>query len=290
MSESESHSGSAPNSAPLPSISVSSNPSAEKSRTPQEAESMANQKASTVAVNNDSSVAPPASKDTTSGPKKKVLRRKIKGPNPLKKKIWLAGHASVIAFGILYCVLLFLRINKWYIRFICYRLSNVGSVFALGAAISHKYGLRYLPPTPTLFAQQDFQYLIIAAVNIISFRSMFKLLPFVLISLLHIGDEFKVTAITGQSTFLASLIAYDELFLIIYLVLRTLLFRSSLGFQLVVYLCFYWLRILYNNDTAKLFSTLMENMDINVSTIKNEKIQKFWAKAKKHIDDRAHKN
>lgn len=285
---SESQSGPEPTSAPLPSVPISSKPTAENSRAPQSADDTSNQEATGVAVENGTSSE--ASSPESSGPKKKVLRRKIKGPNPLKKKIWLAGHASVLAFGLLYCLLLFLRINKWYIRFICYRFSLIGTVVALGAAISHKYGLRYLPPTPTLFAQQDFQYLLIALVDIFTFRSMFKLLPFVLISLLHLGDEFKVTAITSQGAFLASLIAYDELFLIVYLVLRTLFFRGSLGFQLAIYLTFYWLRILYNKDTAKMFSTLMEKLDIKVSTVKNEKVQKLWAKAKKHIDEKAHDN
>lgn len=214
------------------------------------------------------------------GQKKTKLVRKQKGENPLKYKLWLGGHVACIVFGsISFVFQLFWLPNKYYINSISYRLSLIGSIMALGSTVSHRFGL-YLPPSSTLVAQQNFQFVILGLCWIFTFKSIFKIIPYFLISLLQLASHKKISAITKQSDFLASIIAFDELFLVGYLLIRTLFFRGTSGFQLVLFLLFYWLRILYNKDTKNLFVAIINRLDGKMKSVKNEKVAHYWEKTK----------
>lgn len=221
-------------------------------------------------------------------PRKKKLVRKQKGPNPIKYKLWLAGHLSCIVFGcITFVFQIFWLPNKFYINSIAYRLSLLGSIVALLATVSHKYGLRYLPPSSTLIAQQNFQFVVLGAVWLFTFKSVFKIIPFFLTAVLQIANHKNISAVVKQADFLASFIAYDELVLIVYLLLRTLCFRGTSGFQLVLFLLFYWLRILYNPETTNLFKTIINRLDGKVQNVKNEKVVHYWDKIKMTIEQKS---
>ena len=82
-----------------------------------------------------------------------------------------------------------------------------------------------------------------------------------------------------------SLRAYDELLLVVYLLLRTLFFRNTSGYQLTIFLVFYWLRILYNKETTNLFQTIIERLDGKVCNVKNPKVQHYWYKIKTFVNE-----
>ncbi|CUM45221.1 uncharacterized protein AC631_05154 [Debaryomyces fabryi] len=235
----------------------------------------------------DASKATPIT-NTTVAPehKKKKLVRKQAGSNQLKYKAWQFGHIFTIVFGVItFTFQIFLLPNKWYINSICYRLSLLGSMVALTATFSHKFGIKFLPPFPTLIAQQNFQYLILAIIWCFTFKSIFKIIPYFLISTLQLSAHKNIEAVTKHLAQLASFIAYDELFLIVYLLLRTLLFRNTSGYQLTAFLFFYWLRILYNKETGNLFRSVVTRLDGKVTTsTKNEKVLHYWSKIKKFLD------
>ncbi|ABN67884.1 predicted protein [Scheffersomyces stipitis CBS 6054] len=222
--------------------------------------------------------------------KRKKLVKKVAQPNKLKFLIWQAGHASTLVFGTISLLFQVLWLpNKYYINSISYRLALAGSIAALTATFSHKFGLHYLPSTSTLISYQNFQYLILAVVWLFTFKSIFKIIPFFLISLLHLAKQKNIEPVLKESGLLASIIAYDELVLIVYLLLRTLLFRRSAGFQLTLFLLFYWLRILYNKETQNLFSAVIERLDGKLSQVKNPKVQHYWQKTKAFLEQkRAH--
>lgn len=218
---------------------------------------------------------------------KRKLIRKQSGPNPLKHKLWLAGHAVSVGFGLVCVLFLVLRLqNRYYLHSIAYRLLFLGLVVALGATMSHKFGLRFLPPLTALVAHQNFQYLILAVIWLFTFKSVFKLIPYLLISLLQLSAHKQLAAVLKLAPFLASIIAFDELFLIAYLALRTLLFRSTAGYQLTAFLVFYWLRILYNKETTNLFGALVQRLDGKVSGVKNEQVQHYWTKTKMFVREK----
>ncbi|CCE82695.1 Piso0_002433 [Millerozyma farinosa CBS 7064] len=219
--------------------------------------------------------------------RKRRLMAKAGGVNPLKYKAWVAGHIMCIVFGFISVIFQLLRLpNKYYINSISYRLSLFGAVMALGATISRKYGFAYLPPFSTLVAQQNFQFSVLACIWVFTFKSIFKLLPYLIISTLQLASEKKIQPVLKQSSELASLIAFDELFLIFYLLIRTIFFRNTSGFQFIIFSVFYWLRIMFNDETRTLFRTIIARLDGKVSGVKNEKVQHMWKKTKMFIAEK----
>ena len=205
-----------------------------------------------------------------------------------KKKLWLAGHFAVIVFGgISISFQVFWIPNRYYINSISYRLALLGAISALFATSSHKFGIHNLPPTSTLLAQQNFQYFILAVLWIFTYKSTFKLLPYLLISLLQLATSENLKFVLAEQDLLAAIIAYDELILIVVLLLRTLFFRSSSGYQLVLYLSFYWLRILFNKETKNLFKAVLQRLDGKVSKVKNPKVQYGWSKVMQIVEDKS---
>ncbi|KAM9917842.1 hypothetical protein OXX59_009069 [Metschnikowia pulcherrima] len=219
--------------------------------------------------------------------RKRRLVKKHAGPSNLKYTVWLTGHVLSVVFGLVTFTwqILWLK-NVYYINSISYRLSLIGSVLALGSTMSKKYGLNYLPPFSTLLAQQNFQYLVLALIWCFTFKSIFKVIPTFIISVLQLSLNKKIDVVLKQSEFLASIIAFDELFLILYLLLRTLLFRYTSGYQLVIVSVFMWLRVLFDKDTANLIGYVVEKADGRMSGVKNEKVQKAWRKVKHFLSEK----
>lgn len=219
--------------------------------------------------------------------RKKKLVKKGANSSALKHKLWLAGHVLCLSCGVLSCLWLLLRLpNRFYIGSIIYRLGLIGGAMSFSSTFAHKFGLELTPPITSLIAHENFQYMILSIVWMVTFKSVFKLIPFVLISTLHLALFKDIKPVLEHSTILSSIIAYDELILIVYLLLRTLFFRNASGFQLVIFLQFYWLRILYNKETMNMFAFLIENLDGTVSKSKNEKVLHAWEKVKKFLDEK----
>lgn len=242
-------------------------------------------------ANQEKTDAAPTITNSTVSPedKKKALRRKQTGPNPLKYQAWIVGHLTCLVFGSISFLFQILWLpNVYYINSICYRLSFIGAIMAMMATFSHRFGLHHLPDAPTLIAQQNFQYLVLAFVWIFTFKSIFKIIPYFLISLLQVSKHKEISAILKKSDDLAFVIAYDELVLILYLFVRTLAFRNTSGYQMVIFLFFYWLRILYNPETGDMFKAIVGRLDGKMSTVKNEKVQKAWGKVKDILDTKVH--
>ncbi|KAI5968209.1 hypothetical protein CANMA_002425 [Candida margitis] len=215
---------------------------------------------------------------------KKKLVRAQPNANALKFKAWLGGHIASVVFGtITFIFQAFWLPNVYYINSICYRLALFGSMVALTSTFSHKFGLHFLPPVATLLSHENFQYLILAVVWCFTFRSVFKILPYFLLSVLHLSKLKNVTAVIKHASTLSALIAYDELFLIVYLVLRTLFFRNASGYQLTLFLIFYWLRILYNKETGNLFSAIVDRLDGEMVKVKNPTVQRRWEKVREFV-------
>lgn len=219
--------------------------------------------------------------------RKRKLVRKNKDYSALKYNVWLAGHATCLVFGTVTFIwqTLWLK-NVYYINSISYRLALLGSCLALGSTTAHKYGLLYLPPLTTFLSQQNFQYLVLGLVWCFTFKSVFKIIPYFLISLLQLAENKKIAVVQKQADFLSQIIAFDDLLLIVYLALRTIFFRNTSGFQLVLKLMFLWLSIMFDPSTAEMFSYVVNKLDGKVSTIKNEKVQKMWTKTKNLLDEK----
>lgn len=224
---------------------------------------------------------------TESKYRKRKLVLKHSTASALKYNVWLGGHICCVVFGVISYIYGILWLpNKWYLGSIVYRLSLYGGLAALVATLSHKFGLHYLPPFTTLLAQNNFQYLVLNSIWSVTFRSVFKQTPLFLISALQLSDHFKINAVMNHSDTLGNVIAGSELILVVYLLLRTLFFRGTAGYQLTVMLTFMWLRILFDKPTAQMFSYLVQKADTKMSQIQNPKVQKFWPKVKGFIEEK----
>lgn len=215
---------------------------------------------------------------------KKKLVRAQPDTNALKYKAWLGGHITSLVFGtISFIFQVFWLPNVYYINSICYRLALLGSAVALTSTFSHKFGLHFLPPVATLLSHENFQYLVLTIVWCFTFRSVFKILPYFLLSILHLSKVKNVNVILKHASTISSWIAYDELFLIFYLLIRMLFFRNASGFQLTLFLIFYWLRILYNKETSNLFSAIVDRLDGEMVKVKNPTVQRRWEKIREFV-------
>lgn len=219
--------------------------------------------------------------------RKRKLVRKQGGTSKIKFYVWLTGHVFSVVFGAISFVfqILWLK-NIYYINSISYRLSLLGTVLALGATMSKKFGLHFLPPLPTLLAQLNFQQLMLAVIWCFTFKSVFKIIPTFLVSVLQLGAYFKIAPVQNASHFLGAVIALDEILLVGYLLLRTLFFRNTAGYQLLIVLVGFWLRVLFDEDTANLVAFLVDKLDGKVSTMKNPKVLKIWGKVKLFLKEK----
>lgn len=218
-------------------------------------------------------------------------RRLVKKESPSiqwKYNIWFYGHITTIVFGSVYFIMQLLWLqNRYYIQSICYRLSLMGAMLALFGTISHKFGVTHLPPLPALLSQENFQYLVLSVAWFFTFKSIIKILPFYLVSVLQFSHHKGIKQVNDQLYILASIIAYDELLLVVYLLLRTLFFRKTSGYQLSLVLGFLWLRVLYNPQTRAHAKNIVNVLDAKVMSTKNEKITKPWANVKEFLEHKA---
>lgn len=223
--------------------------------------------------------------------RKRKLVKKIGGQSKTKYYVWLGGHATSLVFGTVTLIFqIFWLPNVYYINSISYRLCLLGATTAFLATMSHKFGLHYLPPFTTLLVQHNFQYLILAIIWCFTFKSILKILPLYLISLLQLSEHKKVSFIQKHSDSIGSFIGFTELLLMAYLLLRTIAFRSTSGYQFAIMSIFLWLRILFDPDTARMFAYVVDKADSKISTVKNEKVTKAWGKAKKFLHEKQSDN
>lgn len=217
--------------------------------------------------------------------RKKKLVKRLAGVSKTKYYVWLGGHVTSLVFGTIALIFEVLWLpNRYYIHSISYRLCLLGATAAFTATLSKKFGLHFLPPFTTLIAQHNFQYLVLAVMWCFTFKSVLKVFPLYLISILQLADHKKISFVQKHSDALGSLLGFNELALVAYLLLRTLFFRSTSGYQLAIMAIFIWLRVLFDKETAQLFTYIVEKADSKVSGVKNEKVQEIWGKIKRFLE------
>lgn len=219
--------------------------------------------------------------------RKRRLVRRLVGTSKTKLYVWSLGHTLCVIFGSITMVFQVLWLPKiFYINSICYRLCLLGATTAYLATLSHKFGLHHLPPFTTLLAQHNFQYLILSVIWCFTFKSVFKIVPLYLISLLQLADHKKIAFVQKHGDVLGAIIGFTEISFIFYLLIRTLTFRSTSGYQLAIFLIFIWLRILFDSLTSHMFAYVVDKADVHVSKIKHEKVAKVWTKVKNFLEDK----
>lgn len=195
---------------------------------------------------------------------RKILRRKPPAKKDYIHIVWIAGHAISLVFGLLFFGIYYFhyRHRRSLVSKLFYRLSLFGSISAYSATVVSKFGITS-PNFYALITTENFQYLLLAVVWLFTRAVVFKLAPYVVISFLHLSKHYNLVGKYPKSVVkgLASAISYNELALVLVLSWDTLLFRGTSGFALVIFLMFYWLRIVYSESTNLFFSDVTEVID-----------------------------
>ncbi|ODQ82436.1 hypothetical protein BABINDRAFT_159031 [Babjeviella inositovora NRRL Y-12698] len=211
--------------------------------------------------------------------KKRKLRKVVKPPSQVLKYVWLGCHVLTLVCGLGY-LLFFLTFQKRrVVARILYRATFSLIIVAYALSLHNKFGTTF-PSYFLLLSGEAFQYLLLAIVWLFTFASMMKLLPFYLVAVLQVANFFHIQPILHFDATFAKVIAYDELVIILYLLFKTLIFRSTSGYQLVLFCGFYRLRILYSPPTRALVEHVIDLADAKVSGVKNEKVVKAWGEFK----------
>ncbi|GME79197.1 unnamed protein product [Ambrosiozyma monospora] len=208
------------------------------------------------------------------------LRKKADPPSQLNKQLWLVGHVLTLTFSGIY--------GLYYAQFksqssiipaIAYRLAFVGVWLSYVIQILSLYDKKSVPSFGALMSTANFQYLLLSIVWFFNRSSIFKILPYYLISLLQLAAHFNIKPILKLSKPIQKVIVYNELVLFVVLIFDTLLFRGNSGFGLVAYGMFYWLKVLESENTRALVFNLITKLDGVLSKQKNPKVVEGW----KHV-------
>lgn len=207
--------------------------------------------------------------------------KKTLGPLQIQEYVWLAGHAMTLVFGLLFSVTytvqsllffkyrswkwLFLRLNRsysfiggqrWYHSLLrwtpqfMYRLAIVGALMSFGVtSYQNAHGLH--PQWFEMLSAENFQYLLISVFWLVTEASLFKLIPLLLLSYMHVTNWKQevngikdVDAVTKKNATVLKALAVSELLVPVSLAMHTILLSSGAsGVVLVIYLGIYWLRI-----------------------------------------------
>lgn len=230
-------------------------------------------------------VQPPTLESTKTTPTSGKKLRKIVKPEQSKlKPLWLAGHLMTLGFGFLFLMYYVQRRSRTsWIPLLSYKLVLVGVWLSYTISIKSQYNIKSLPHYSALIATENFQYLLLSIFWFFNRNSFYKILPFLIISLLQLSSHFKLNGILKHEKKLLSVFLYDELFLFLVLIVDTLLMRGTSGFGLIAYSLFMWLRILQSENTRFFLYANLIKLDTLFLKIKNPKVQSAWGAMKNFL-------
>ncbi|KAF6015950.1 hypothetical protein HII12_000513 [Brettanomyces bruxellensis] len=214
---------------------------------------------------------------------KRLVKKKVEG-TPLTQTLWIAGHATTIAMGLIYTVYyLLFRSHVSKISFIAYRLALIGVFLSYSCTILSQFAQKALPSYITLLGTVNFQYLLLAVVWFFNRSSLFKLVPYLIVSVMQLATQFKIDAVLKLSPQLKIAAAYDELLVFVVLTVDTLLMRGTSGYALFLYAAFFWLRIIESENTRYLLYTVAIKLDSTMAKQKNPKVVSSWKSLKRFL-------
>jgi hypothetical protein len=228
--------------------------------------------------------AQPSPSQQSHKPSTKKLRKKVKTRPSNLKTIWLAGHIMTLFFGLVYSLYYFKgNSHKKLVANLAYKCSFFGVWISYALSIQSSYNLKSLPHYSTLLATENFQFFLLSIVWVFNRNSIFKLIPYLIISVLQLSLNFQLDQILKFEQSLSATLMYTELVLFFTLLFDTLLMRGTSGYGLVIYVMFIWLRVLQRENTRFFLYAQFIRLDNFMSKIKNPKIASVWQKIKRFL-------
>lgn len=196
---------------------------------------------------------------------------------------------------------LFLRLNKSYSYFngprwhhallrwtpkLMYRLAIVGALMSFGVT-SYQNSRGLHPQWFEMLSAENFQYLLISVFWLVTKASVFKLVPLILLSYMHITNSSQEIngikdkdEITKKNASVLKALAVAEILVPVSLAINTILLSSGAsGVVLVLYLGIYWLRINFSPYVQVMMLKMLSRCDRKIPP----KFQGQWGIVKKYI-------
>lgn len=225
--------------------------------------------------------------------------------NSNKQKLtWLIGHIITLSFSILYLTSLSIKFifqssesssstniaKSFSFVNLTYRVLFIAVIITYSTSLLQKYKTSR-PSLYTLLSTESFQYLGLAIGWLLTDRSVSKMIPYFIYSLLHLSKSFseyynhidinikqndkfksiiisnlnKLTNIINSSNyknFLLLSISYSELWICFKLFGNMLLLRGTSGYLLIIYFGFYRLRIKTCQFTRESLELIIKKIDL----------------------------
>lgn len=221
---------------------------------------------------------------------RKLLRKKHVKKKRHTKIVWTAGHLMNCFFGLTFAFIYFFDFrhrHSLYPRF-AYRMAFLGLIIAYSITSFKKFGAQNAD-FYTLITTENFQYLLLGVVWLFTRPSVFKFMPYFIISVLQMAQEFGVLKHIPQLAVIgmAKVISYNEIMLMIVLLGNTLLFRGTSGYALMAFGLFYWLRIVYSELTKAFFLDIAEVFGDRVILKCPENVQNRYSKIIRSVEARS---
>lgn len=252
----------------------------------------------------------------------KVIRKRPskKDAEGKHKILWIAGHWMTLTLGALYVVYALVhaftipRRRSWKTAFLTkkFEIQPVtwknstwrqylfswspevlyqGSLFGVLLSYSITEFQKWSTSKPSfydLISSENFQGILMALLWVISRRSSFKLLPFIIVSYLHISNKNAANTenlndISVKNAKLLHVMAYSEVITLVTLLVNTLIFKEPLaGYLLVSLVAIFWLRVNFSAYAQATVLKLVLKVDKKIPEGKRKK----WDELKSVIYDK----
>ncbi|KAL6947514.1 hypothetical protein ACO0RG_000088 [Hanseniaspora osmophila] len=168
----------------------------------------------------------------------------------------------------------YLLFKRFLLNFtIWYKFSCLGSIIAHVVTLNQYTRSTFLSLSYyDLFTMVNFQYLSIIILWFLTYPSIFKLFPYLVLSYIQVFNKTNDHKLT-------SIIPYSELLTFIPLVYHTLVLKPFAGFALVGYLAVFWLKLNFNGYTQIHILKIFQKIDAKIPP----KYQEQWSKIKKIV-------
>ncbi|KAG5361090.1 hypothetical protein CJU90_2465 [Yarrowia sp. C11] len=216
--------------------------------------------------------------------------------------LWFFSHQAIVGTGACYFALFFMGISNCKLARGLYRLFFVACISAYYTSIYRKYGGQR-PSRWVLLQTDTFQYLLMAVLFLISRRSIFKLFPFFMYSVMHVAETLRRRVLKRDSPLahqlnenilkfeapIQRIVADSEILILLKILLNTIMFRQGAAICLLLYVVIFRLRVSYSPPIQESLKRQEERIDDVVSqSWVPAAVKQHWGRFRDLVDNYEH--
>ncbi|QNP97562.1 YALIA101S07e06260g1_1 [Yarrowia lipolytica] len=230
--------------------------------------------------------------------------------NPQKKAdkmvplhvLWFFSHQAIVGTGACYFALFFMGLCNCKLARGLYRIFFLACISAYYTSIYRKYGGQR-PSRYVLLQTDTFHYLLMALLFLISRRSIFKLFPFFMYSVMHVAETLRRRVLKRDSPLahqlndnilkfeapIQRIVADSEILILLRILLNAILFRQGAAVCLLIYVVIFRLRVAYSPPIQESLKRQEERIDdVVAQSWVPEPVKKHWGRFRDLVDNYEH--